>query len=120
VGYAVGSEELIEGLNRVKNSFNSYPVDSIAQKIATTAKPNTKQVIKTREYIKTKLDCLDSQTNFIWWNVENAKSMYDYLYQNKILVRFWEQYPNNLRVTIGTDRDMRRFLECVEKRMKLK
>ena len=30
VGYALGSAELIEGLERVKNSFNSYPMDRLA------------------------------------------------------------------------------------------
>ena len=30
VGYAIGQADLIEGLIRVKDSFNSYPVDSLA------------------------------------------------------------------------------------------
>jgi histidinol-phosphate aminotransferase len=115
VGFAIGDKALIEGMNRIKNCFNSYPVDMIAQQIAASAKPNIDKVIKTREWLKTKIDCLDSQANFVWWNVDNAKEMYEYLYQNKILVRFWEKYPNNLRVTIGTQSEMEAFIECIEK-----
>ncbi|MDR0930696.1 MAG: aminotransferase class I/II-fold pyridoxal phosphate-dependent enzyme [Clostridiales bacterium] len=115
VGYAIGDSALIEGLNRIKNSFNSYPVDALAQKIAMLAEPNVDEVIATREWLKTKIDCLDSQANFVWWNVENAEEMYEYLLKNKILVRYWKQFPNNLRVTIGTQNDMEEFVKCIEK-----
>ena len=37
VGYAIAQAELIEGLNRVKDSFNSYPLDAVAQSAATAA-----------------------------------------------------------------------------------
>src|SRR5690606_10942079 len=37
VGYAIGQPELIEALNRVKDSFNSYPLDRFAQAGATAA-----------------------------------------------------------------------------------
>ena len=31
VGFAIGDKELIDGMNKIKNSFNSYPIDMIAQ-----------------------------------------------------------------------------------------
>jgi len=31
VGFAIGDKELINGMNKIKNSFNSYPIDMIAQ-----------------------------------------------------------------------------------------
>ena len=34
VGFAMGSKTLIEALGRVKNSFNSYPLDIVAQRAA--------------------------------------------------------------------------------------
>ena len=34
LGYAIGHPDLIEGLTRIKNSFNSYPIDSLAQTAA--------------------------------------------------------------------------------------
>ena len=37
VGYAIGHPDLIEALNRVKDSFNSYPLDRFAQVGATAA-----------------------------------------------------------------------------------
>ena len=37
VGYAIAQAELIEGLSRVKDSFNSYPLDAVAQAAATAA-----------------------------------------------------------------------------------
>ena len=38
VGFAFGPGELIEGLNRVKNSFNSYPLDRLSE-VGATAHP---------------------------------------------------------------------------------
>ncbi len=56
LGYAIGSRELIEGLERVKNSFNSYPVDMLASAVAIAAlndrehfKRCCQQVMATRE-----------------------------------------------------------------------
>src|SRR5690606_16366735 len=37
VGFAIGHKALIEGLDRVKNSFNSYPLDRLAEAAAITA-----------------------------------------------------------------------------------
>tara|TARA_R100000093_G_scaffold56792_1_gene29478 strand:+ start:104 stop:928 length:825 start_codon:yes stop_codon:yes gene_type:complete len=56
LGFALGSAELIEGLERVKNSFNSYPVDRLAEAAAIVAiedddyfRQCRDQVIATRE-----------------------------------------------------------------------
>lgn len=119
VGFAIGNEKLIEKLEVYKNCFNSYPLDMLAQEIATKAikqPPRVKEIIQIREWIKTKINCLDSQANFVFWKVDNAKEMYEYLLKNKILVRYWEQFPNRLRVSIGTQEEMEEFVKCVNQK----
>jgi len=116
VGYAVGNKSLIDGMNKIKHSFNSYLVDTLAQILAMSAKPNVDEVIKTREWLMTKIKCLDSQTNFVWWEVDDAKEMYNYLFENKILVRYWARFPDRLRVTIGTKKEMEEFVKCVNRK----
>ena len=37
IGFAMGNAQLIEGLERVKNSFNSYPIDRMAEAAAVAA-----------------------------------------------------------------------------------
>ena len=122
VGFAIGNEKLIERLKTYKDCFNSYPLDTLAQEIAAAAvkqPPVTSKVIRTREWLKGQIPCLDSQANFVFWEIENAKEMYEYLLSNKILVRYWEQFPNRLRVSIGTQKEMEVFICCV-KQMKQK
>lgn len=59
VGYALGQRGLIEGLLRVKDSFNSYPVDSLAIAAAAAAlqdedyfRLRRDQVVKTRDFFR--------------------------------------------------------------------
>ena len=81
IGYAIGSQPLIEGLCKVRDSFNSYPVDSLALKIAAIAfkdrnwfEINREKIVKTREYVCSELEkigfrVLPSQANFIFVQV---------------------------------------------------
>ncbi|MDR1890929.1 MAG: histidinol-phosphate transaminase [Puniceicoccales bacterium] len=130
VGYAIGNAKIIEIMNRVKNSFNSYPLDMISQKVALDAfldndyhVQNCKRIIKTREDTIKKLrqiglKVLDSQTNFLF--IEG--NLYNELYENKILVRRWDRprIDKFIRVTVGTDNEMEVFVKCIEKLTKLK
>ncbi|MGM9568252.1 MAG: histidinol-phosphate transaminase [Clostridia bacterium] len=130
VGFAIGSEELIEGLNRVKNSFNSYPVDRVAQagaiaslKNRRTVDANLNTVRAVREGVSVALrgigfDVLPSSANFImihYWNC-GAKELFDHLRSKNILVRYFNlpRIDDYLRVTIGTKEEMRTFLDVVE------
>lgn len=130
VGFAIGSPELIEGLNRVKNSFNSYPVDRVAQAGAMaslqnkrTVNANLNTVCAVREGVGVALrgigfDVLPSKTNFImihYWNCP-AKELFEYLRSQNILVRYFDlpRINDYLRVTIGSREDMRVFLDTVE------
>jgi histidinol-phosphate aminotransferase len=123
VGYALGHPELIEGLERLKNSFNSYPVDRIALAGATAAvedeaylKEICDKTIATREQTVKDLEALGfnvlpSATNFVFVThpEEDAEKIYLALKDQGILVRYFGNKPrigNYLRITIGTNEEM--------------
>ncbi|MFV8781348.1 histidinol-phosphate transaminase [Microbulbifer sp. SA54] len=122
LGYALGQAHLIEGLNRTKNSFNSYPIDGIAQRVAAAAiadrgwlADNCGKVIATRERCCAALsalgfDIVPSTANFIFARppVESAESLYQALRQRNILVRYFNKprISDYLRISIGTDEEM--------------
>ena len=128
VGYAVGHVGLIAGLQRVKHSFNSYPLDTLAQTCAAASMADTaywddtrRQIIQTRERTAVALQgmgysTLPSQTNFLFVQVPDAKKQYEFLLSHKILVRYWEKprLADFLRVSIGTEEEMEDFLTCVK------
>jgi histidinol-phosphate/aromatic aminotransferase/cobyric acid decarboxylase-like protein len=51
VGFAIGHADLIEGLERVKNSFNSYPLDMLAMQAAVAAVEDEEYFETTRQKI---------------------------------------------------------------------
>jgi histidinol-phosphate aminotransferase len=126
-GYAIGNEELIEGLYRIKDSFNSYPIDRLALAGAAAAigdsayydKINSR-VITTRERTAKELDALGftvlpSAANFIFLKAPNISGaeLFAKLSKKGILVRYFnkERIADYLRVSIGTDEDMDIFIE---------
>ncbi|MBO7451981.1 MAG: histidinol-phosphate transaminase [Clostridiales bacterium] len=130
VGYAVGSKELIDGMMRVRDSFNSYPVDRIAQKLAKAAiddddyyEMNRVKIIKTRERISKILRDMgftipESSANFIFAKPckVSAEELYLKLKEMGILVRYFNKPKINeyLRITIGTDEEMDSLIEAVK------
>lgn len=122
VGFAMGQEELIEGLNRIKNSINSYTLDRLALIGAVEAfndqqyfLENIKKVIVTRESVAARLKDLefkviDSMGNFLFISHSSipAIELYRQLKEKGILVRHFAKprIDNFLRVTIGTDEEM--------------
>ena len=131
LGYAIGSENTREGLNRLKFSFNSYTIEKISIESGIESfkddeyfmKTNAK-IIETREKIVKKLKelgfkVLNSSANFIFisHNKVFAGDLYKHLKDNGILVRYFakDRIDNYLRVTIGTDEEMEIFIEKLEK-----
>ncbi len=117
LGFAIGNEKLIAKLKESKDSFNSYPIDMIAESLGTQAikqDPLVEEVKKTRAWVETQIDCLPSDANFVFWKIENAKAMYDYLMENKIVVRYWDKFPDRIRVSIGSQKEMEAFVKCVK------
>ena len=119
VGYALGSEHLIEGLNRIKNSFNSYPLGHLQIAAAIAAfddqsyfQKTSQKVITARENVVQQLEnlgfkVLPSKANFVLAHhpKHSAESMAESLRVKGIVVRYFakpriDQY---LRITIGTE-----------------
>jgi histidinol-phosphate aminotransferase len=119
VGFAVGHADLIEALTRVKDSFNSYPLDRIAIAGATAAMEDdahfeqTRQaVIASREKLTQQLAqlgfaVLPSQANFIFARhpQRDAGELAKALRERSIIVRHFRQprIEQFLRITVGTD-----------------
>lgn len=131
VGFAMGHVDLIEGLDRVKNSFNSYPVDHLAQIVAGAALDDRDyfsrcrdQVIATRSWCTRALDelgfeVLPSQTNFLLARPPastNAAQLAQSLREAKILVRHFNQprVVDYLRISLGTDTQMTYLIDTLK------
>lgn len=127
IGFAIGSKALIDVMEAVKNSYNSYTVDSLSIEMGAASieddeyfKSTCQKVIKTRERVTLELeklgfDVLDSQTNFIFvtHNKHNMKSLFEYLKTQKVFIRYFSlpRIENYVRITIGTNEEMDIFLE---------
>jgi histidinol-phosphate aminotransferase len=119
VGFAVGHPDLIEGLERVKNSFNSYPLGRLAQAGAIAAvedqahlEETSAKVIQTRTKMVEQLGALGFETlpstaNFIFTRHPKhaGVKLYQALRDRGIIVRHFKsaRIDEFLRITIGTD-----------------
>ena len=119
VGFAVGHPALIEGLERVKNSFNSYPLGRLAQAGAIAAiedqthlEQTCAKVIQTRTQLISELTALGFETlpstaNFIFTRHPKhaGAKLYQALRDKGIIARHFKlpRIENFLRITIGTD-----------------
>ncbi len=129
VGFAMGNSSLIEGLKRVKDSFNSYPLDTLAQVAGEAALRDNdyfmqtrRRIIKTREWVKSELKSLglivtDSMANFLFVQIPgiSGPEALTRLRQHGILVRNFgiDRISDYIRITVGTDEDMRKVVECI-------
>jgi histidinol-phosphate aminotransferase len=118
VGYAIAQADLIEGLSRVKDSFNSYPLDAVAQAAAKAAiedrqwfKQASQSVRDVREAMGAGLEAigfevLPSHGNFIFTQHRSlpGRQVFEALRARDILVRRWDKQriENWLRISVGT------------------
>lgn len=130
VGYAVGHPDLIEALERVKNSFNSYPIDKLAMAGAIAAiedqdylKKISQAVIKTRENLIQSLNTLGFETipssaNFIFTKhpKHDAAVVAAKLREKHIIVRHFKlpRIDQYLRITIGTDEQCDELVKAIK------
>ncbi|MDN2655480.1 histidinol-phosphate transaminase [Cobetia sp. 14N.309.X.WAT.E.A4] len=130
LGYAVASRELIEGLERVKDSFNSYPIDRLAEQVGVAALSDPAyfdecrtRVITTREQTRDRMaalgfEILPSQTNFVLAThpTHDAGKLFIGLREQGILVRHFntDALRDHLRISIGTDAEMDSLIEALE------
>ncbi|MDC0661761.1 histidinol-phosphate transaminase [Marinobacter sp. SS21] len=118
VGFAVGHPELIEALQRVKNSFNSYPLDRVAQAGAVAAfadevyfRETCAAVIAERERVSQAMselgfEVLPSAANFVFarHGTHAGADLAQALRERKVIVRHFNKprISEFLRITIGT------------------
>jgi len=125
LGFAVAQEELINGMMKVKDSYN---VDRLSMASAVAAlgdqetfRQNVSRIIKTRKHLIDSLKKMGffvypSQANFVMIKCEGsyeAKEIYRELKERKILVRYIDQprLDDCLRITVGTDEEIGTLLE---------
>lgn len=130
-GIAIGSKPLIDGLNAVKNSFNSYTADRLGTAAVKAAfedveyfEESIKKVCATREWTTKELeklgfDVIPSFTNFIFTEPAgiSAAELFKALREEGILVRYFAKpvLDRRLRITIGTDEEMEQMIAAVKK-----
>jgi histidinol-phosphate aminotransferase len=129
VGFAVGHPDLIEALNRVKNSFNSYPLDRLALAGAVAAfedhswfKATCEGVIGERDWVTGKLEklgfeVLPSKANFVFARHpdHSGEFLAKALREQGVIVRHFNKarIENFLRITTGTADQNKRLIEVL-------
>jgi histidinol-phosphate aminotransferase len=119
VGFAMGHADLVEALERVKNSFNSYPLDRFAIAGAVAAiedreyfERTRSAIIRTREKLVQDLsglgfEVLPSAANFVFarHRQRDALELAQQLREQSIIVRHFRlpRIDQYLRITVGTD-----------------
>lgn len=130
VGFALGQAELIDGLTRVKDSFNSYPLDRLALAGAQAAvedqdyfQATCQKIIQARATVTTELEklgfaVLPSQANFVFASHSKyqAADLALKLRENALLVRYFNQprIDNFLRITVGTPEQNARLIAVLQ------
>ena len=131
VGYALGQLELIEALVRVKDSFNSYPLDRLAQAGARAAiedvawfEATRARIIATRERLTAALQALGAEVlpsgaNFVFarWPGRGGAQLAAALRERRILVRQFRQparIADFLRISVGTDAQTDALLNALQ------
>jgi len=128
--YALGQPHLIQGLTRIKDCFNSYPLDGAAQHMAAAALRDTayyaditQKVVSTRERTAARLaamgfDVLPSSANFLFVAKKGADAprLKAWLEEDHIYVRHFAatRIAQYLRITMGTDAQMDRVISRIE------
>jgi histidinol-phosphate aminotransferase len=130
VGLAVGHPDLIEALERIKNSFNSYPLDRIAIAGAAAAfedrayfEQRCQQVIASREVVTVEMralgfEVLPSAANFIFARhpQRDAAAIAAGLREHGVIVRHFKQerIEQFLRITIGAPEQNQALLDALK------
>ncbi|MDR2608014.1 MAG: aminotransferase class I/II-fold pyridoxal phosphate-dependent enzyme [Treponema sp.] len=128
LGFAIGSGELVEALCRIRDSFNSYTVDRLAQAAGKAAvldasyyEAINRKIAGTRGRVSVSLkdlgfEILLSSANFIFARHPRftGKEIFGRLREKGILVRHWDRdrIRDFLRISIGTDEEMDVFISA--------
>lgn len=135
VGFACGQAHLIEALTRVKDSFNSYPIDRLASAGAIAAledemhfEATRRSVIDARERLvldltKMGFQVLPSQANFVFARhpQHEATALASALREQSVLVRHFRQprIAQWLRISIGTRSQCNLLIDSLKRILKI-
>lgn len=130
VGLAVGQPALIEALERVKNSFNSYPLDRVALAGASAAFDDVEwfdktrlAVMESREQVRQALqglgfEVLPSAANFVFAKhpKHDAAELAAKLREKSIIIRHFDaaRIDQYMRITIGTPEQNQALIEALK------
>lgn len=128
LGILFAQEEIIKIMNKVKPPYN---VNNLTQKAAIEALNNkqqkeqwVKEILAERKILEkqlAELSCVEilypSDANFVLTKVKDAKSIYKYLVEHKIIVRDRSnvsQCENCLRITVGTKQENEKLIAALK------
>lgn len=127
VGYGIASREVIDILNRVKPPYNVSSLDQQAALVCLENKAALEGMIEEILSERRRLEALmgeiegievfESHGNFILIKLKKARGLYEHLFHNGLLVRYFgEQGPlaGCLRVTVGTEKENNTFLGLLD------
>ena len=129
VGYAIADPQLVEGLERVKNSFNSYPLDRLAIAGAVASVEDEEyfaascaKVIEIRDALTQDLaalgfEVLPSAANFLFVRHPDHEgaALARALRERSIIVRHFSKprIDRFLRITVGTPAQCRKLIDAL-------
>ena len=130
LGFAMGHEQLIADLNRIRYSFHPYNVNSLTQAAGTAAlkQPDyfescRRAVMDTREWTRERLEglgfrVLPSKTNFLFAAAPgmSGKAYQEALRQKNILIRHFDlpRIRDFVRITVGTQAQMEALIDATK------
>ena len=131
IGLALGDAALLEGLIRVKDSFNSYPIDRLALAAGIAAfedeayfRQTCDKVMQERQALSDALQgmgfvVVPSAANFLFarHSERHAADLADQLRQANVIVRYFRKprIDQYLRITVGTPQQNRQLLDALER-----
>ncbi|MBR6273648.1 MAG: histidinol-phosphate transaminase [Lachnospiraceae bacterium] len=131
IGFAIGSPELISALKNVKNSYNSYTMNTLTVEAGVASlsdrayfEETKNKILRTRRHMATRLRELGfyypkSSANFLFvtHNRIPAKIIFQELRNRKIYVRYFEKplIDNYLRITVGTEEELDKLIAALER-----
>lgn len=134
IGFAAGNKRLIQALNDVKYSYNSYTMSQAALAMGTASikaevyfRETVEKIKETREWTKKELLRLgfsfpDSMANFLFVTHRelDAEKLFMWLKEQKIFVRYFKKpiLSEYLRITIGTKENMETLVNKIEEYIK--
>ena len=125
LGYLIARPEIVEGLIKVKDSYNCDTLSLVGGTAALEdvehTLANRAKILRTRAHLVEAMrgfgfEVPDSRANFAWCtNGPPAAKTYEALKERKILVRLmrYHGHPDGIRITVGTDDEIDRLLEAL-------